>query len=64
MTMVTIAGLGTVSLVEGTVLPVAVADSNVAQGSLCRLPNGSDSNDAATDWVFSSTPTPGAANLP
>jgi large repetitive protein len=65
ITMVTIAGLpGAVSLVEGTVLPTSVADSNTAQGSLCRIPNGIDTNDAATDWKFSATPTPGAANVP
>jgi hypothetical protein len=64
MTMATIAGLGTVSLVEGTVLPVAVADSNVMAGSLSRKPNGSDTNDAATDWAFTTTLTPGAANVP
>ncbi len=64
MTMAAIPGLGTVSLVEGTFLPVMTADSNVVTGSLSRLPNGSDTNDAATDWVFSGTPTPGAPNVP
>lgn len=54
---------GTVSLVEGTVLPSSVQDVNTAPGSLCRMPNGSDTNDAATDWTFCATPTPGAANL-
>lgn len=55
---------GTVSLVEGTVLPVATADSNTVEASLCRLPNGRDTNDAANDWRLSSVPTPGAANAP
>lgn len=64
LTAATIAGLGLVSLVEGTVLPTAVADSNAAPGSLCRLPNGTDTNNAATDWVFTATITPGAANIP
>ncbi|HEY2775082.1 MAG TPA: lamin tail domain-containing protein [Candidatus Binatia bacterium] len=65
MTMAQITGFpGTVSLVEGTALPVSVADSNTVNGSLSRLPDGSDTNDAATDWKFSSTPTPGAANVP
>jgi hypothetical protein len=64
MTSVTIAGLGPVSLVEGTVLPATVADSNTAPGSLCRLPNGTDTNNAATDWAFTGTVTPGAANVP
>jgi large repetitive protein len=57
-----IPNLGNVSLVEGTVLPSSVADSNTVNGSLCRSPNGSDTNDAATDWKFCTTPTPGAAN--
>jgi hypothetical protein len=52
----------TYSLVEGTVLPVAVADSNTAVGSLARIPNGADTGDAATDWAFTTTVTPGAAN--
>jgi cysteine-rich repeat protein len=64
ITAAVIAGVGTVSLVEGTVLATSVADSNTVQGSLCRLPNGSDTNDAATDWKFCATLTPGAANVP
>ena len=55
---------GTVSLVEGTVLPASVADSNTTNGSLARLPDGTDTNDAATDRAFGGTPTPGAANAP
>jgi Putative Ig domain/Lamin Tail Domain len=51
-----------VSLVEGTALSSSVADSNTTQGSLNREPNGSDTDDAATDWAFKSAPTPGAAN--
>ncbi|WP_438017612.1 lamin tail domain-containing protein [Sorangium sp. So ce315] len=56
----------TVSLVEGAFLPAAVADSNMADtpGSLCRLPNGTDTNEAASDWAFSATITPGATNVP
>jgi len=49
-------------LVEGTALPASVADSNSVDGSLSRLPDGSDTNDAATDWAFTTTKTPGAAN--
>ncbi|WAS92766.1 lamin tail domain-containing protein [Nannocystis punicea] len=64
MTNVNIAGVGMVSLVEGTVLPVDVADSNTIVGSLARLPNGSDTDDAATDWKFTANLTPGAANVP
>jgi imidazolonepropionase-like amidohydrolase len=61
----TITGVtGTVSLVEGTVLATTVADSNMTANSIARLPNGSDTDDAATDWRLSATPTPGAANAP
>jgi hypothetical protein len=51
-----------VSLVEGT--PTAAVDSNSVVGSLCRLPDGLDTNNAVMNWSFSSTPTPGAANVP
>jgi cytosine/adenosine deaminase-related metal-dependent hydrolase len=65
MSAATITGVtGTVSLVEGTVLPATVADSNTMTASLVRLPNGSDTDDAATDWRLSAMPTPGAANAP
>lgn len=53
-----------INLVEGTVLNPTVQDSNTVNGSLCRVPNGTDTNDANSDWVFSSTPTPGTANVP
>jgi hypothetical protein len=53
----------TYDLVEGTALGSAVADSNTVTGSLSRLPDGTDTNDAASDWAFTSTPTPGAANV-
>jgi hypothetical protein len=53
---------GTFSFVEGTMLPASVADNSTAPGSLGRFPNGSDTDDAATDWVFSATITPGVAN--
>jgi large repetitive protein len=56
-------GTATYDLVEGTVLPAATADSNTATGSLSRIPNGSDTNDAATDWAFTTTVTQGAANV-
>jgi len=62
---ITSATIGTkvFDLVEGTMLPADVADSNTVHGSLARLPNGSDTEDAATDWSFTTTPTPGAANV-
>ena len=53
----------TYDLVEGTVLPAATADSNTVTGSLSRIPNGSDTDDAAADWAFTSTVTQGAANV-
>jgi hypothetical protein len=53
----------TYSLVEGTLLPASVADSNAVAGSLARIPDGSDTNDAAADWAFTTTPTPGASNV-
>ncbi len=65
VTGVTIAGFASpVSMVEGTMLPTTVVDSNTVVGSLSRTPNGNDSNDAANDWTFSTTPTPGVANVP
>jgi hypothetical protein len=51
-----------VSLVEGEVLPTATADSSSVERTLCRNPNGSDTDQAATDWVICATPTPGAQN--
>jgi Lamin Tail Domain len=62
ITSATIGG-GTYNLVEGTVLPADVADSNTVDGSLARIPDGKDSDDAAADWVFTTTATPGAANV-
>jgi hypothetical protein len=51
---------GTPNLVEGTAF--GGADSNTVAGSLSRVPNGTDTDNAATDWSFTTTPTPGAAN--
>ena len=56
-------GGSTFSLVEGTMLPVDVADSNTVEGSLSRIPNGSDTDDAAADWRFTTTATRRAANV-
>ena len=56
-------GTATVSLVEGTVLAATVADSNAVAGSLIRNPDGRDTNNAATDWAFTTTVTRGAANV-
>lgn len=63
ITMAQITGFpGTVSLVEGTALPSSVIDSNTAPASLCRIPNGVDTNDAASDWVVCSNPSAGSTN--
>jgi hypothetical protein len=62
ITTATISGQ-TYSLVEGNGLAASVADSNTVDGSLSRLPDGADSNDAATDWAFTTVKTPGAANV-
>ena len=56
-------GTQTHNLVEGTLLPATVADSNTIEGSLSRLPDGRDTNDAASDWAFTQTLTRGAANV-
>jgi hypothetical protein len=50
-------------LVEGTALAATVADSNTVDGSLSRIPDKQDTNDAASDWAFTTTKTPGAANV-
>jgi len=51
------------NLVEGTALGADVADSNAVDGSLSRLPDGTDSGNAASDWTFTTTATPGVANV-
>ena len=56
-------GGATYSLVEGTALPAEVADSNTVDGSLSRIPNGRDTNDAAADWRLTTSVTRGAANV-
>jgi hypothetical protein len=56
-------GSVTYDLVEGTLLPPATADSNTVDGSLSRVPDGGDTNDAAADWAFTATVTRGAANM-
>jgi hypothetical protein len=51
------------SLVEGTLLDASIADSNTVDGSLSRIPDGQDTNDAASDWEFTTVKTPGAVNV-
>lgn len=63
MTSVTFTGFtGTFSLVEGT--PATATDNNTTIASLCRTPDGNDTDDADTDWAVCNTITPGAANVP
>jgi Collagen triple helix repeat (20 copies) len=51
----------TFDLVEGT--PTTAADSNTVAGSLSRIPDGFDRNDAASEWTFTTSATPGAENV-
>lgn len=53
-----------VSLVEGTALDSTVGDSNTLLKTLCRYPNGQDTNNAATDWRLCNSRTVGTANAP
>jgi hypothetical protein len=62
ITAATIGGQ-TYNLVEGTVLPTSVEDPNTVARSLIRNPNGRDTDDAASDWAFTTTITRGAANV-
>jgi len=52
------------NLVEGQALASGVADSTTVEKTLCRNPNGSDTNDATTDWALCNTRTIGTANPP
>lgn len=56
-------GAYTFDLVEGEGLPPSVADSDTEPGSLARLPNGSDTDDAGRDWAFTRIATPGNPNI-
>jgi hypothetical protein len=62
ITAATIGGQ-TYNLVEGTALAATIEDSNTVAGSLIRNPNGKDTNDAASDWAFTTTVTREAANV-
>ena len=63
ITMVDLPGFAApVSLVEGTMLPVTSADSTTAEASLCRSPNGQDTDDAAADWRVCAVPSAGLTN--
>jgi hypothetical protein len=63
MTMIDLPGFpAPVSLVEGTMLPASVADSNTVLGALCRSPNGQDTDQAMIDWKFCTSLSAGTAN--
>lgn len=53
---------GSFNLVEGTA--TTAEDNNATIASIARIPNGADTDDAATDWATTTSPTPGAANTP
>ena len=60
MTMVDLPGFtAPVSLVEGTA--TAAADAASA-GTLCRSPNGQDTDNASADWKLCTSPSAGSAN--
>jgi hypothetical protein len=64
VTMATLTGFPSpLSFVEGNALATNKADSTTVLGALCRIPNGIDVNDAATDWRVCKTLTPGADNV-
>ena len=48
-----------INLVEGT----ATTAIDTGTGSLSRMPNGQDTDDAISDWEFTTITTPGAANI-
>lgn len=56
------AGTISIPLQEGAASTAMLADSATDGGSIARVPNGSDTNVNATDFVFVGTPTPGARN--
>jgi hypothetical protein len=62
-TMAEVPGIANpVTLVEGTVLSGSVFDVNTGNASLCRSPNGKDTDNANADWKLCSTLTAGSAN--
>lgn len=53
-----------VNLVEGQALDPATADSTTVLKTLCRSPNGQDTNEALADWTLCNSRTVGTANVP
>jgi hypothetical protein len=58
-----IEGLGSKTAIEGEPTDGVDDDAYGSAGSLCRLPQGTDTDDAAHDWHTCTRPTPGAANV-
>jgi len=58
VTMGVVTGVGTIDFVETT----ATSAADIAGGSLVRLPNGIDTNDASNDWALAPLPSPGTVN--
>ena len=53
-----------ISLVEGVPIDSSLGDSTTEIKTLCRLPNGQDTNDAASDWKLCSARSVGTTNVP
>jgi hypothetical protein len=53
----------TVSLVEGTPLDPSIHDSDTMAQTMCRFPDGTDTNNAATDWTLCNVRTKAAPNI-
>ncbi|HEY5925052.1 MAG TPA: lamin tail domain-containing protein [Kofleriaceae bacterium] len=53
-----------ITLVEGQALDTSVADSTTLLKTLCRIPNGQDTNEAMADWTLCNSRTVGTANAP
>lgn len=55
---------GVLMIQEGTASTTTLADGPTANVSVCRVPNGQDTNVNATDFKVCSMPTPGVVNVP
>jgi hypothetical protein len=65
ITAATVSGFtAPVNLVEGQALASGTADSTTVTKTLCRNPNGQDTNEAMTDWTLCNSRTIGIANVP
>lgn len=55
---------GTVVLQEGAASTTSLSDSNSVNTSICRIPNGTDTNVNGSDFATCSAPSAGVANTP